>query len=86
MRKRNHREVKVLLGGFARLVGFLRTLLGFKVASLPKDEDWLQLNFSFSTDYFVEGVELVEARGSPPIKCLAGGHPARVNSKLENDQ
>lgn len=65
MQKCTHREVRILLGGFARLVGFLRTALGFKVANLPPKTDWLEVKFSFRVDYYMDGVARPVPGGSP---------------------
>ena len=63
MQKCTHREVRILLGGLVRLVGFLRTLLGFKVTSIPLRDDWLEIKFSFKADYFADGVDYCPAPG-----------------------
>ncbi len=77
MQKCTHREVRILLGGIARLVGFFRTLLGFKVAIIHPKTDWLEMNFSFKVDYYQEDSS-TPARGRNSLPVMF--HPTVLKS------
>jgi len=68
MQKCTHREVRILLGGLVRLVGFFRTLLGLKVTSIQPKCDWLELKFSFRVDFYADGDSIPAGDFFPPRK------------------
>lgn len=81
MQKCTYREVRVLLGGLVRLVGFVRTWLGFKVTGLPPKSDWLELKFSFKADYFATGDSIQARNKFPPTRT-----DAEMSKKLDIEE